>query len=310
VRGGFADTVPVMNRFSRRTFLAGAAASITLPTVLAACGDSNAAPTDTTVKGSGPLPKGKIELIRFNADGYLTTGKQRLPIGLADAKAVVVTGGPSKLTGRVLDGNGKVVGADMLAERRGEGMPRPFWPFAMTLATPGVYQLQVDTNGKDKAVMAFTVVEPSKVPTPKPGDQLRFIETATISKPLGVDPICTRNPDCPFHSVSLKDAQSMGKPIVLLVSTPAHCQFAVCGPVLEFLIDEQKRIGDKIVPIHVEVYKDDGGLVPADAMEQYGLTFEPVLFLADATGKVVERYDVLFDQKELGAALDALVAGK
>lgn len=305
-RGDFADTVPVMNSISRRTFLAG---TITVPAVLSACGTSNAKSATGTAAG-GSLPKGKIELIRFNADGYLSTGKQRLPVGLANAKGVVVTAGPPALTARVLDSSGKVVGADLTAGRRGDGMPRPFWPFQMAITTPGVYQLQVDTNGKDKAVLAFSVVEPSKVPTPKPGDQLRFIDTPTVNKPLGVDPICTRNPDCPFHSVSLKDAQSLGKPIVYLVSTPAHCQFAVCGPVLDFLIEEQKRIGDKIVVIHQEVYKDDGGTIPTDAMDSYGLTFEPVLFLADATGKVVERYDVLFDQKELGAALDTLVAAK
>lgn len=284
-----------MTPFSRRSFLAGAAASLTVPSLLSACGDSVS-------------PSAKIELIRFNADGYFAPGSQRLPIGLADAKGAVITAGPTTLTGRVLDATGKVMSKDIVAQRRGEGMPRPFWPFVMSVAAPGQYQLQIETSSGKSAIF-FTVSEPSKIPAPKPGDQLRFVDTATIANDRGVKPICTRNPFCPFHSVSLKDAQALHKPIAFLVSTPAHCTFAVCGPVLDFLIEEQKRFGDKLVAIHAEVYKDEGGTEPVDTMEAYGLTFEPCLFLADATGKVVERYDVLFDQKELGASLDKLVTG-
>ena len=277
-----------MNRFSRRTFLASA---VVAPAVLAACGDTKAE---------------KVELIRFNADGFFAPGQQRLPIGLADARGKVITAGPAKLTGRVLDASGKVISKDMSAERRGEGMPRPFWPFVMAVAEPGQYQLQVDISG-GKSAMFFSVVEASKVPTPKPGDQLRFVDTPTPNKPMGVNPICTRNPACPFHSVSLKDAPALGKPIAFIISTPAHCQFAVCGPVLDFLIAEQPRFGDKLVVVHAEVYKDDGANEVAETMDAYGVTFEPILYLADATGKVTERFDVLFDQKELAASLDKLM---
>lgn len=285
-----------MTGLSRRSLLAQAAvAAVSAPTLLSACGTSSA--------------QASTELIRFNQDGYLIPGRQRLPIGLADAKGIVITAGPAVLKGRVLDEAGKVVGAELTAPRRGKDMPRPFWPFAMAVPAPGVYSLQVDAPGGKKS-MAFTVSEPAKVPAPKPGDQLRFIDTPTEAKPLTVKPICTRNPHCPFHSVSLKDAQSLGKPIAFLISTPAHCQFAVCGPVLDFLIDEQKRLGDKLVAIHAEVYADDAATEPAPVMEAYGIEYEPVLFLADATGKVVERYDVLFDQGELAAALDALVGAK
>jgi hypothetical protein len=165
----------------------------------------------------------------------------------------------------------------------------------------------VDAPGAQKA-MFFTVKTPTEVPTPNPGDLLRFVDTPTVANPRGVNPICTRNPICPFHSVSLKDAPTLGKPMVFIISTPAYCQFAVCGPVLDFVIAEQQRLGDKLTVVHSEVYTDDTKDKITPTVDAYGVNFEPVLYMADAAGKVVDRWDVLFDQAGLAAALDKLVA--
>lgn len=281
-----------MTTFSRRTFLTATAASVAVPGILAAC------------SGTGGE---KVELIRFNQDGYMIPGKQRLPIGLADTKGAVITTGPDKLTGRVLGADGKALSATLTATRRSAGLPRPFWLFEMTVDRPGQYQLEVDTSGGKKA-MAFSVTDPKLVNTPKPGDPLLFVDTPTTKNPLGVNPLCTRNPFCPFHAVSLKDAKALGKPIVFIISTPAYCQFAVCGPVLDFVIAEERRLAGKLTVVHSEVYTDDTKDNLAPTVEAYNVSFEPVLYLADRTGTVVDRWDVLFDQVELGKALDALVA--
>lgn len=280
-----------MTRLSRRTFLAGAAAA---PVLLAACGASSSA------------SKGGTELIRFGSDGYMIPGVQRLPIGLADAKGAVITAGPESLTGRLLDGAGKVIGKDIVAARQAKDMPRPFWTFHMDAQAPGQYQLQVDAPGGKKN-MFFTVSKPSEVTTPKPGDQLLFVDTPTQDGQMGIKQICTRNPQCPFHRISLKDAKALGKPIVFIISTPAFCSFAVCGPLLDFVIAEGQRLGDKITIVHSDVYTDDTKDKIVPAVEAYGIAFEPVLYMADATGKVVDRWDVLFDHTELTKALDALV---
>jgi hypothetical protein len=301
---GWGTTVLGMARLSRRSFLAAAAASIATPSLLAACGNDG---SGAGAKAGSSSTSGGTELIRFNQDGYMIPGHQRLPIGLADSKGAVITAGPPTLAGRVLDASGKVVGAELVARRGGKDMPRPFWLFEMAADKPGQYQLQVDAPGAQKA-MFFTVKTPADVPTPNPGDPLRFVETPTVANPRGVNPICTRNPICPFHSVSLKDAPQLGKPIVFIISTPAYCQFAVCGPVLDFVIAEQQRLGDKLTVVHSEVYTDDTKDKITPTVEAYGVNFEPVLYLADASGKVVDRWDVLFDQAGLATALDKLVA--
>ena len=134
-----------MTSVSRRTFLTAAAASVTVPGVLAACAGTTG---------------DKVELIRFNQDGYMIPGKQRLPIGLADAKGAVITTGPEKLTGRVLGADGKVLSANLTATRRSAGLPRPFWLFEMGVDQPGQYQLEVQTSGGKKA-LAFSVTAQS-----------------------------------------------------------------------------------------------------------------------------------------------------
>jgi hypothetical protein len=41
-------------------------------------------------------------------------------------------------------------------------------------------------------------------------------------------------------------------------------------------------------------------------VQAYNLEFEPVLFLADASGTLVERLDAIWDAAELRTALDRL----
>ena len=69
---------------------------------------------------------------------------------------------------------------------------------------------------------------------------------------------------------------------------------------------EQRRASTRASQVvHAEVYTDpDGGSDPAtgglaDAVDAYGLTFEPSLFVADADGTIVERLDNVFDRVEL-----------
>jgi hypothetical protein len=128
----------------------------------------------------------------------------------------------------------------------------------------------------------------------------------------GVDPICTRQPACPLHDVSLDSALAEGRPTAVLFSTPALCQSRTCGPVLEILLGEVPRYASKVRFLHVEVYKSlQSNFTEADltpGMKAYGLYFEPVLFLAGADGVIRSRLAGPFDRTEARAALDALVA--
>jgi hypothetical protein len=59
-----------------------------------------------------------------------------------------------------------------------------------------------------------------------------------------------------------------------------------------------------VVFVHADVYADVAATEPAPAVTAAKLTFEPVLFVTDATGRIVERLDAVWDVDEVRALLN------
>ncbi len=142
---------------------------------------------------------------------------------------------------------------------------------------------------------------------PKPGDALPPFETPTTTDGRGVNPICTATPPCPLHTMTLTQALQTGKPVAYFIGTPAFCQTGVCGPILDFVVAQHDRLGDKMAMVHADVYVDSTAQKTSPAVDAYNMTFEPCLFVADAKGMLVERLDFVFDEGELAAALGKVV---
>jgi hypothetical protein len=108
--------------------------------------------------------------------------------------------------------------------------------------------------------------------------------------------------------VSLDQAIGGTNPIALIVSTPAFCQVAICGPVLDLLVKQRTSLQERgITVIHAEVYTDDTAKVTTPVVDALGLQYEPVLFLAAPDGTVNNRLDSIFDQVELDDAFAKLI---
>jgi len=288
--------------YSRRRFLAaGTGLVLAGPSLLAACGK------DDPGSGSGGGNREGLALLPFLAPGTVATGAQRWAIGVGDTDAMLgVDELPSTLTVQFLF-DGKELGSPMSAPRHAEGLPRPYYPYRTTFTAPGTYDVVATIDGQE-ATMAFALVPPEQVPIPKVGDKLPAAETPTTADGHGVDPICTRKPTCPLHEVTLTEALGEGKPVGLLIATPAYCQTAVCGPVLDVVLAASEGLTDKVRLVHAEVYSDDTLASQAPVVSAYGMTFEPCLYLADASGTIVDRLDVLFDTAEVRTALEQLAA--
>jgi hypothetical protein len=150
-------------------------------------------------------------------------------------------------------------------------------------------------------------MDPSTISIPLIGSPLPGFETPTVANPRGVDPVCTRTPEpCPLHDITLSEALKRGKPVAYLVGTPAHCQTGTCAPALNALLSLRDLVGDKITMLHAEIYTDDTATTVAPAVEAFNMTYEPALFIADAKGKLVERFDAIFDAAEITEALKTL----
>lgn len=291
---------------SRRSFLVGAAALA----VGAACssdGDDDAASTTTSTPDD---PASALALgVSFPPNGLLHTGgPQRMPFLLFVGGApATFDDAPESLEFAVVQDPGDFDGADKITvERGGEGMPRPYYPLVATFDSPGNWFAVTEVDGQ-RLETAVQVSDPASVAVTKVGDQMPLIDTPTFDDPRGVNPICTREPQCPLHDVTLAAALDENSPTALLIGSPAFCQTAVCGPVLDVLLAEVDA-HPGIHFLHAEVFVDPTAPQPqaTDALVENGLTHEPVLFLIGADGVVQGRLDAIFDPEEVRGALASL----
>ena len=289
--------------YSRRRFLT-LSASLGFGGLVAACGGSSSS-------GSGAIDgiSGTLQVVkRFPTTG-LVPGSIRLPISLADTSGVLTTDGkvklPQTLTGKVIDAaSGDVVVASVSAEKHDANMATPYWPFIVDVQKVGVYLLILDVAPESE--MSFQVEERENVLSPLVGDPLPPFDTPTVDNNRGVDPICTSpQGTCPFHEVTLTEALQSGKPVVYLIGTPAYCKTGTCAPGLDALIALSKKVGDAAVFVHADVYTDKTATIAAPAVLAYKLAYEPLLYITDAKGVLVNRLDAVFDVNEMSSALAA-----
>jgi len=280
---------------SRRTVLAASTGAF----VLAAC--KNGATT--------PAAKGlNLLVVTPEAEANRST---RLAFVLQDDAKEFIS--PTRVTLRFGPAQDRFTSPIVGARIFTDAAPAPtYFTVDAELAPKGTVWAQATVDGK-KAVVPIDIVDArtglntgQRVPavrTPSPGDA------------AGVDPVCTRSEGmCPWHDVSLDQALTQGRPLAVLVATPAFCQTATCGPVLDVLLRAQPEIGDRVRFVHLEVYATrptgpDISRTPlAPAVKAFGLANEPILYTVGADGIVRDRIDGLFGTSEATAALKKLLA--
>ena len=297
----------MVSPISRRTLLAAGAALA----VAAACGGDDE-DEETATATSAPDEGSQVGADQFEvavATAQLLAGvDQRVTAGVfVDAEPFTQPEGVQFSFGRDLRRMGKLQPATLHTEGIED---RPYYRSSFRFDAPGQWYLGVQI-GEKQGVAPLDVVDPATSKVPVPGKPMIPVQTPTTADNAGVDPICTAEPQCPFHSVSLDAALRAGKPVAAIFSTPAFCQSRVCGPVLDVLVREAQPLADRLQVVHVEVYRsrdvdfgNKDSLAPA--MRAYNLSFEPIVFFAGADGVVRERLDGPFDALEAREALGRL----
>lgn len=119
--------------------------------------------------------------------------------------------------------------------------------------------------------------------------------------------ICTRQPACPMHAISLDQALSSGKPTVVSFATPLLCASRLCGPVLDEQLQAFQAVGDRANFVHVEIYPGRTTERPAPLYSAWGLKSEPWLFVIDKAGVIRARSEGPVVTSEITAALQPLI---
>ncbi len=284
----------------RRTFLIGAGAA----GVLAAC-------------GGGGSSNEEFFAARFFAPTSVAADgtPQRTTWGIADQRGPLrLEDVPERVVVAIAQ-NGNLVAPRSDVFVRADGIPFPYYPVRTAFDEPGIYDIELSWNG-GVVQSVLQALDPAEVPLLMPGDAMPAVDTPTLDAARGVDPICTRPEICPFHTATLAEALSDGLPTVLIVGTPGFCATAVCGPMVDLVIDAHSTRDGAFSAVHGEVYEDpqllaDQTAVTTAVMDATGLSeagFEPAIFLIDADGVLVERFDNVVDRTELAESIDALLA--
>lgn len=285
-----------MAAMNRREFLlAGAGLAL-----VAACGGGD---DDEKVAAKVSQPEGNGKALNLQVVSYVHVAgiDERVVLGLINDDAT----GPLPLDGPV---SVSIDGTEVEAEvHAGQGTPIPYLLVRHRFDKPGPAMAQVRYEGRTGET-AIDVKDPSGVKVPVAGMAMVSTPSPTPASPLGVDPICTRDPVCPLHEVSLDAALAEKRPLAVLFSTPALCKSQFCGPVLDNLLAQQGQFADRVRFLHVEIYAGRDGKTLAPTVKAYNLPGEPILFLAGPDGVVRDRIDNAFDRAEAKAALERLVS--
>jgi hypothetical protein len=308
---------------SRRELLrlAGAGGgALGLAALLAACGGDNKGGT------GGSSPAGSLKALRADATQLSLLGAQsQLPVG-----AGLYTFGLSTADNRLVTGGAPQVWVARDDTTRAAGPFPTRWfelkAYEQTRDTSprspltGFYGAQVefpeagnwmvaaalDLDG-GRAVGQGAVPVAAKVPAAV-GSKAKPVATPVATTAAGRKKICTREPACPLHTISLDDALAAGRPTVVTFATPLLCSSQMCGPVVDEQMVAADKLGGKASFIHVEIYPSRNTAKPAHTFLQYGFTTEPWLLVVDRDGVIRARHEGPVTAGQIEDALRPLLA--
>lgn len=237
---------------------------------------------------------------------YASADPQRTVIALSHStsKGIQYASGPSvKIRFRSPSGSWTPL-VPTTYDRVGLPKGRGVYVTEATFATPGVWKAEARARGQ-KIPFALQVNDTPAGPIP--GDMAPTAASPTTTDTLGVNPICTRDPQCPLHTESLSTVIGQGKPVVVLFATPARCQSQYCAPVLDEFLKVSAPYRDRAHFVHVEIYKSATGNALVPTVDAWKLPGEPAMFGVDTAGVVRARLEGAFGGTEMQQKIEALL---
>jgi hypothetical protein len=237
---------------------------------------------------------------------YADANPQRAVLALSHStsKGIQYASGPSvKVRFRSPDGTWTPL-VQTTYDRVGLPKGRGVYVTEAAFTTAGVWKAEARAGGQK---IPFSLEVNEAAAGPVAGDLAPTAPSPTTTDTLGVDPICTRDPECPLHTVSLSDVIGKGRPVVVLFATPARCQSQYCAPVLDEFLKVSEPYRDQASFVHVEIYKSATGTTLVPTVDAWKLPGEPAMFGIDTAGVVRSRLEGAFGGTEMQQEIDALL---
>ncbi len=118
-------------------------------------------------------------------------------------------------------------------------------------------------------------------------------------------------PDPDLHTTTIAQAIALGRPALVVFSTPVYCVSRFCGPVTDLVAELAARYSDRAAFIHIEIYRDfQAGQVNQAALDWLmppsGDLREPWTFLIGANGRIAASWDTVVTRGEIEPLLASL----
>jgi hypothetical protein len=193
------------------------------------------------------------------------------------------------------------------------GIPHAVWVSKIPLPAAGPYYLvaKYTVDGKARSANTGLNVQPVES-TPAVGAAAPKSATPTLKSSNG-DLAALTTADPPDRSLleySVADSLAAHKAFVVTFATPKFCQSRICGPIVDIVLDVQKRMAATPMRfIHAEIYKgNDPAAGPAQWVTEWGLVSEPWVFVVDAKGTITAKFEGGVTADELEAAAQAALS--
>ena len=309
--------MPSRREFRRLAAAGGSAAG--LAALLAACDGEGEDPDGPGAAGSlQALAADATQLSLLGAQSQLPVGTALYTFGLSTADNRLVTGGAPEVwvakneTGRAagpFPSRWFELKAYETTKDTGPRSPlRGFYGAEVEFPEAGNWTvaaaLEVE-GGRRIGQGAVPVTD--KVPAAV-GTRAKPLKTPVATTAAGRKKICTREPACPLHAISLDKALAAGRPTVLNFGTPLLCSSQMCGPVVDEQMVAADKLGGKASFIHVEIYPSRSTARPVKALTDYGFTTEPWVLVIDRDGVIRARFEGPVTAGQIEDALRPLLA--
>ena len=279
---------------------------IALALVAVACGgDTPAESTSATTSATGAAQPFGADAFGFVASSNVAVGTERLLVTVSDDSGQRLPSPDIPVSMNIwLDGREfqvqTVDGIFLWAIPNVSGLYRAEVEFDVA----GTWVIQiVPEGGAPLDAIGITVYEEPF--TPAIGEPAPRSETLTSADAPISEISSDSDPDPSFYEMSVAEAVTSGRPSVIIFATPRFCTTAICQPTLELMRSLAPQYPD-VNFLHVEVFtniNDPDNIELAPAVEEWGLPTEPWVFVVDAEGIVIGRYEGVATAEEMAEVL-------
>ena len=181
----------------------------------------------------------------------------------------------------------------------------------------GAHRLEISApvrkdGGTEIVELAFEVRDATSAPGV--GDEAIRSVTKTVDDVEGPAELTTGSLYTPdLYLVTLADAISDDRPVVVVFASPAFCTNAVCGPQVGVLSELQAIYGDRATFVHVDLYENPQAIqgdlsqsVISPAVWEWSLPSNEWTFVIDGNGRVSARFEAFATFSEIEQELSKL----